>query len=810
VAFVIFLASVSFSASQADAQLVVAYGPNGIQQLSFNGTELEDLGQYPSDAFRILHMKMTDLKGNLLTQGQYGWGETNNGRTWNAATATWIYNFVWGSIQVQFVQATNNLNMVVTETNSSSSGVILDGATIYPFALHLPTLPNNFYSASYPQMSFNTTGPSVLNADYGCGEVVAVVPDATKPLYSGFDPTGTGISYYPIISSTTPDFLATFQPHNDRPVQPGQTDSFTVSLRFAPSGTSTVALAGDAYASWAQTWPPQLKWSDRRPIGTIFLASSPSGNLNQPGGYPNNPRRYFNDSNSSDFDVNTPVGLAAFQVRVLQQAAANVANMQQLGAQGAITWDIEGEQYPQNTSYVCSPDQIAHVAPEMESIVNNSTSPYYGMKLDDAYFKVMTSAGFRVGICIRPQQFTLNGDGTAQQSYLSDTAVEAEMAAKMTFAHDRWGVTLFYVDSSVESDGAVLDASIFQQLEQAFPDSLIMPEESTPKHYAYTAPFLTFLNHGDLGTDPTVHAYYPNAFSVNLINDVDPGTLAASLPQLTASVKGGDVLMGLVDYWQANDPTINSIYQAAGVALTQPSQPMPTPTLSPAPTPTLTPSPTPAPAPTPVTAAVSIVTPPAGTSLSSTITVLGTVDVNLDPAGSYLMVDGVEIGTNRVTASPFNYPLDTTTLTNGPHTLQLWAHDTGNNTWLSATVSVTVSNEAPTPSASSSQSPSPSPSSPAPMMGGTYPISLTYPTNGEAISGIVQVAALISQTLDAAASYVMVDGVEATTRVGSAPYIYTLDTTQLTPGPHTIQIWAHDIGNDTLLSNPVSITVSGH
>ena len=801
------------SASHAEAQLNVAYGPSGIQQLSFNGSKLEDLGQYPSDAFHIWHMKITDLQGNVLTQGQYGWGENNNGRAWNAAADIWTYNFVWGSIQVQFVQAANNLNMVVTETNSANSGVILDGATIYPFVLHLPALPNNFYSASYPQMSFNTTGPSVLNADYGSGEVVAVAPDATKPLYSGFDPAGTGNSYYPIISSTTPDFLATFQPHNDRPVQPGQSDTFTVSLRFASSGTSTAALASDAYASWARTWPPQLNWSDRRPIGTVFLASSPSGNVNQPGGYPNNPRRYFNDSNSNDFNVTTPAGLAAFQARVLRQAAVNVTNLQQLGAQGAITWDIEGEQYPQNTSYVCSPDQIAQVAPEMESAITDSTSPYFGMKLDDAYFKVMTSAGFRVGVCIRPQQFTLNSDGTAGQSYLLDTAVEAEMAAKMHFAHDRWGATLFYVDSSVESDGAVLDASIFQQLAQAFPDSLIMPEESTPKHYAYTAPFLTFLNHGDLGTDPTVHAYYPNAFSVILINDADPGTLAGRLPQLTASVKGGDVLMGLVDFWQANDPTIDSIYQAEGVAATPPSQPTPAPTPAPSPTPAPAPTPTPqpttpapTPAPAPVTAAVAIVTPGADTLLSGTTTISGAVDVNLDAAGSYLMVDGLEIGTHRVTGSPFNYPLDTTTLTDGPHTLQLWAHDTGNNTWLSATVAVTVSNGA----AASSPPPSPSPSpSPAPVTNSTYPIALTYPTSGEAVSGIVQVAGLISQTLDAAASYVMVDGVEATTRVGSAPYIYTLDTTQLTPGQHTIQIWAHDIGNDTLVSNPVSVTVSG-
>jgi hypothetical protein len=219
-------------------------------------------------------------------------------------------------------------------------------------------------------------------------------------------------------------------------------------------------------------------------------------------------------------------------------------------AQGAITWDIEGQQYPQATSYVCSPDQIAQVAPEMESVVTESSSPYVGMKLDDAYFKIMRDAGFRVGVCIRPQHFTLNADGSAEQVYLANTAVATELIRKMKYAHDRWGATLFYVDSTVESNGAVLDASIFQQVAAALPDSLISPEESTPKYYAYTAPFRTFIFHGDLGTDPTIYNYYPKAFSLVLINDVDPGTLMAARSQLAAAVRGGDILMGHVDYWQ--------------------------------------------------------------------------------------------------------------------------------------------------------------------------------------------------------------------------------------------------------------------
>ena len=440
----------------------------------------------------------------------------------------------------------------------------MNGVSILPFVLHFPALPANFTKATYSQLSDNFTGPSALIADYGQGLVAAVVPSAAKPLYSGFMPAGQPNAYTPLISTTTPDGLATFQPHLDRSVLPGQTNSFTVSLRFAASGTPIASLAADAYYSWTQTWPAVLQWTDRRIIGSAYLANSPSGDQSRPAGYPNNPRRYFNDEKAGDFDVRTAEGLANFQRRVLDQATSIVQNLQHLHGQGVITWDIEGEEYPQETSYVCSPDQIAALAPEMESIVSDANSSSYGLKLDDAYFKTIRNAGYRVGVCVRPQQFKRNADGTAGQSYLPRAQIAAHLIQKMKFAHDRWGVTLFYLDSTVDSNGAPLDASIFQEAAAALPDSLLIPEESTPKFYAYSAPFKTFLFHGDVGTEPSTYSFYPRAFSVNMINDVDAGKLAAARPGLTNAVRRGDILMVHADYWQDNNSTAMQIYSDAG------------------------------------------------------------------------------------------------------------------------------------------------------------------------------------------------------------------------------------------------------
>ena len=89
---------------------------------------------------------------------------------------------------------------------------------------------------------------------------------------------------------------------------------------------------------------------------------------------------------------------------------------------------------------------------------------------------------------------------------------------------------------------------------------------------------------------------------------------------------------------------------------------------------------------------VAVLSPVFGQTVSGTITVLAKVDLFLDAAGSFLIVDGNWLGDHRVTGPPFLYNLDTTTLSNGPHSVQVWGHDIGNNTTISPPVSINVAN----------------------------------------------------------------------------------------------------------------------
>lgn len=582
-ALALLLAVAAISAAQG---LTVTYGEKAIQTLSYQGVNLVDLTANPSDGFSIRHTRVTDLRGNL--RNQYGWGDKYKARTFDKTTHTVTTVYDWGSIAVQFSTSGNTLNVLVAETNNAHSGCILEGAAIYLANFHFPKLPARWENLNYPQIAYSTFGPSIITGDWGSGQVTTVDPSATDKLYTGFLNDGSGKpNYYPVASTIAPEGLPSFAPKYSVPVQPGRTYRFRLSLRFSPSGTPHAKIASDVHASWSRAYPmlPSVKTWDRRPIGTVFLAVSPAGggDLTRPGGcgpHSSNPRNYFRDCK---MNVNTTAGLQAFQTRILKVAQTVVTVAQKYDWQGAITWDIEGEEWPQTTSYVCAPEQIAKIAPEMESIVSGQTgalAQYNGQKLATAYFALQTNSGLKVGVCIRPQQFVLKPDGTASQRALPDLHAASLLNTKMRFANSRWGVTMFYADSFVHPDGGNLEPAYFRKLMQANPRFLLMPEINTqnysvPAIFQFSAPFYNFEYHTDLGTPantPDVYNFYPSRrvgnsatgpFGVNLINDVNPGLLSKHRNALIDAAANGDIMMGHADFDQANNAAIEQIYKAA-------------------------------------------------------------------------------------------------------------------------------------------------------------------------------------------------------------------------------------------------------
>ena len=549
--FWIALSSILFAHRLTAQGLQTTYDQRGLVTLSYNGVSLINLNAGLGDAFYVGSYNLGTNSG--------GWGGVGNMATWNVGTHTLTWSWPWGSVACQFTSLVGGSTLGVTLTVTNISSQTLTGIDIFPFGLQFPSLPTQFGNATYPQFHNNLDGPVLIPADWGSGMLVLADSDA-KPLYLGFSPSGAANHYEMEVSTINEGaegFLATAVPVN-RPIAPGQSDVYSFTLRFAPSGTDYHTIAGDVLTTFAQTWPQTLNWTDRRPIGELFMTNPTSSAVSNSSP---NPRNY---TVAQNINIQTPAGLTAFQQAVLAYADNSVQILKNMNAQGAIVWDLEGQQYPQpNTSYVGDPTQLPNMAPEMNSVA-------------DAFFARFTSAGLRCGMTLRPQQLDFSVSPPNQDSVPIQNEA-AVLINKIQYAYNRWGCTIYYVDSDGGPDDATA-ASTFQQVLQTFPNVLIIPENIWIKDSAYTAPLASFwAPYKPLHTTADEKTMWPNAFTVTYIGDAPNDDLTNNpndpnqWSEFLQAVKNGDILSFRA--WFDDEPLngqVLQLYQEARISTSQP------------------------------------------------------------------------------------------------------------------------------------------------------------------------------------------------------------------------------------------------
>jgi 6-phosphogluconolactonase (cycloisomerase 2 family) len=147
-------------------------------------------------------------------------------------------------------------------------------------------------------------------------------------------------------------------------------------------------------------------------------------------------------------------------------------------------------------------------------------------------------------------------------------------------------------------------------------------------------------------------------------------------------------------------------------------------------------------------------------------------------------VDNVNQGA-PVTSSPYGIALDTTKLSNGPHTLTAVALDSTNTSGTSAPVSITVNNH-PT-------------------------VTITAPVAGATVSGnnvALSATAVAATGLTIANVQFKVDNVNQGAPVTVSPYSTVLDSTTLSNSTHTVLAVATDSAGNMTTSAPASFTVN--
>ena len=263
-----------------------------------------------------------------------------------------------------------------------------------------------------------------------------------------------------------------------RDIKPGASKTFNVSLRFGPAGARVQDLSGDVLERYARKYPFQVNWKDRRPIGAIFLAG-PQINV------ASNPRRWT--VNFGEIDITNDKGKAAFRAALLKLADNSIQVLKDTGAQGMITWDPEGEEFP-GACYYGDPRLVPTLAPEMEFKNDGAKSAI------DEYFEKFRAAGLKVGVCIRPQQITIV-DGKPVHQAAEDEQAVRDSSGKDRLCEAAMGLHTFLCGFNCDRQVARFIPTFLKRSRDAYPDVLLIPENESMRYFAYSAPLNSYVHH---------------------------------------------------------------------------------------------------------------------------------------------------------------------------------------------------------------------------------------------------------------------------------------------------------------------------
>lgn len=412
----------------------------------------------------------------------------------SAKTTTLKYR--WGSVSARYRVITDTLFIDLTVKNEGK-GTLL-GVSAYPLRLRFPERPKGFIE-NYAYFNFSSDAPPLTIADYGVGKIAYCNDDVSSTSFNGLlaDNVPGAFQYKCWISNIPFNGMPQKISTRGDSLALGAVMTYRLSIRFGGSAVKDADLAKAVVSKYASQWPAAINWPDRRPIGYMVLSSVENkgrGKLNKRGWLP-----------GIDIDVTTVQGKRSFAEKVLEKARTSLPILKGMDAQGVITWDIEGQEFQHPISYIGTPELLPILAPEMNEVA-------------DAYFKVYRDAGYKTGICIRPDSVYLNtktgevvrtlpkGDATTVGDYVR------YLSNRISYARSRWGCSIYYVDSNIEG-GIPMNPEVFRMLAKRFPDVLIIPEHETARYYAYSSPLIQLRADGypDLQMPK---AMYPGSFSV--------------------------------------------------------------------------------------------------------------------------------------------------------------------------------------------------------------------------------------------------------------------------------------------------------
>ena len=450
---------------------------------------------------------------------------------------TLVRRYEWGSLRLRYRLEGDRLRLRLRAHNRSDKPVAK-----FRFRLLELRLPETPEGLAKKRESKRHRGegdirkaldrPIALGLDAGPGRVFATYDSFEPPLRFGIgEPGDDAGDRYPLIVASGikvfPRDGLVVPPKGLPRIPAGETLELDFSLRFAPAKLPRGQSLRGFYDAYHEFLSPMLDWPDRRPIGATYFYSEAGKVGAKYGVEGTNPSRM----GAPEVDVFSPHGATLLRLRIRGQARATVKQLEKMNAQGAILWNMTGNQ----GHYVGAPRMQHILAPELDRPV-------------DDFFRIIREAGFRVGVTIRQTQMQPRGGSWAQgvgnvnpnadplkknfDRFIPDHhpwwtvyPIIRRLSDKIAYAKQRWGCTLFYWDTSnlrrmYGQGGSKMASSeprayIYRRLNELHPDVLIIPELlGYPRaSLAYVAPY------GQTGYGPGVR----KVSGPDLTRDIVPG-----------------------------------------------------------------------------------------------------------------------------------------------------------------------------------------------------------------------------------------------------------------------------------------------
>jgi hypothetical protein len=542
--FIIGILSALSFAQTGPLQAVVT--ARGLQSLVYRGVEYADPAGSGVVGFSGEPAGIHDARKN---KEPFSTAPTATAVKDNTVTLT----YPWGTLAVTYVVKGADLNVTAVLTNTSTIDIGWWRANLLQFNSRLVfDATGRTMGWVYQRDRFGGPGNPYAHWGFADPHVYWWNDDGTKIIFADLDPKWqTGV--YRLKTAAGDRWVAAVSGNYDengvKAVPAGSIDVAHIAIRFRGVLDDPLVIAADSYAAWGRSEPMQVNWTDRRPIGQFFVAESAKGWLKNPNGW-------FNDPN---LDVTTDDGRADFARRMLERVDTAVAVLKDVGAQGVIWWDVEGARNPHPITYIGDPRVLDPKHPEHDKYAPelDTEVTYDGKKMPliDACFAKFTDAGLKTGVTIRPQALTWKGTAPVQ-TWVNNP--NDYTRPKATYARERWGCTIFYVDSVNEWFGCWWYNSILKE----YPDVLLLPEWSRTRGFAGAAPFsYTKFTGWYHGAPPEVKACWPNAFIC--MSNVDLNSPAGREGAFHA-VQQGNILLFNCWYMHEDVRRIKLIYQLAG------------------------------------------------------------------------------------------------------------------------------------------------------------------------------------------------------------------------------------------------------